>query len=55
MINSFSCRTVLLGGADLVAGAILPGQALAAPVDWSRAVIDSTMIRDTSASLGCWD
>ncbi|QWF81805.1 glycoside hydrolase family 88/105 protein [Amycolatopsis sp. CA-230715] len=52
-----SRRGVLLGALALPAAAALGGAfpaAASAPVDWSRAVIDSTMKRYTPATLGGW-
>ncbi|QXV59229.1 glycoside hydrolase family 105 protein [Amycolatopsis sp. TNS106] len=49
-----SRRTVLAGTAGAVGALALPGVASAAPVEWSRAVVDSTMKRHTPATLGSW-
>ncbi|MBB5855797.1 glycoside hydrolase family 105 protein [Amycolatopsis umgeniensis] len=49
-----SRRTVLAGTAGALGALALPGTATAAPVDWSRAVVDSTMKRYTPATLGGW-
>jgi unsaturated rhamnogalacturonyl hydrolase len=59
--GAVSRRAVLAGAAGAVGALALPGAAAwaasgsaAAPKDWSRAVIDSTMKRYTPASIGGW-
>ncbi|WP_410603859.1 glycoside hydrolase family 105 protein [Amycolatopsis sp. lyj-90] len=47
-------RTMLAGTAGALGALALPGTASATPVDWSRAVVDSTMKRFTPATLGGW-
>ncbi|MEU3627593.1 family 88 glycosyl hydrolase [Amycolatopsis coloradensis] len=51
-----SRRTVLAGTAGALGSLAVPGAAAATPgsVDWSRAVVDSTMKRYTPATLGGW-
>lgn len=52
-----SRRTVLAGTAGALGALAIPGVAAAATpgsVDWSRAVVDSTMKRYTPATLGGW-